>query len=139
MSTRTRSRQSHNTTSPTLPFGKFRGYTVTEVPTHYLWWLVGLPDLRPWLRKAVDQELNARGQGPPHSSHSYSSPPPPRMRLRPPCATPATVLALIEAGRRSLAKQHHPDLGGEGSDGQKMTEVNAAADWLSALVEEVLT
>ena len=40
----------------TMPFGKYQGIPIQDVPTGYLDWLTTI-DLRPWLRKAVQAEL----------------------------------------------------------------------------------
>jgi hypothetical protein len=38
-----------------LPFGKYRGKCLDEVPRGYLVWaLENLRDLRPWLRRAIE-------------------------------------------------------------------------------------
>ena len=42
-----------------MPFGKFRGYEVSELPDDYLRFLSTL-DLRPPLRRAVEAELDDR-------------------------------------------------------------------------------
>src|SRR5262245_47790393 len=44
-----------------LPFGKHQGKRLDEVPLGYVRWLLGLPDLEPWLRQAVKAELARRG------------------------------------------------------------------------------
>lgn len=44
----------------TMPFGRFKGEPLAEVPTDYLQWLLSLDDLRPELRSAVMAELKTR-------------------------------------------------------------------------------
>lgn len=48
----------------------------------------------------------------------------------------AAVLAVIQAGYRALARQHHPDHGGSTTTMQK---VNAATHWLRAVLSNALT
>ena len=44
-----------------MPFGKYRGQDLTDIPTDYLRWLQTLPDLNRKLREAVAEELAVRG------------------------------------------------------------------------------
>jgi Putative quorum-sensing-regulated virulence factor len=43
-----------------LPFGKFKGAHVADLPDGYLGWLHGLGDLREPLRTAIAREVHAR-------------------------------------------------------------------------------
>jgi len=43
-----------------MPFGKYKGELLCEVPTDYLTWVLDLSDLRDWLRKAIHAELDRR-------------------------------------------------------------------------------
>ena len=43
-----------------MPFGKFRGYDVKDLPDFYLAWLVSLDDLRANLADAVEEEWRHR-------------------------------------------------------------------------------
>jgi hypothetical protein len=99
-----------------LPFGKFRGMLLTDVPDDYLAWLHALPDLREPLRGAVHEEFWRRSRD--------------RLRLRA-APAPDTVDELVGAGLRSLARRHHPDVGG---DAERMKDLNHAADWVRAQV-----
>lgn len=44
----------------TMPFGRYRGEPLSRVPTHYLRWLTNLTDLKPRLRRTVENELAER-------------------------------------------------------------------------------
>jgi curved DNA-binding protein CbpA len=48
-------RQSHRpaASSSRMPFGRYRGTPLGELPADYLEWLAGLPDLKPGLRDDV--------------------------------------------------------------------------------------
>jgi len=43
-----------------MPFGKFRGVEIADLPDEYVAWLHGLDDLREPLRSAIDAEREAR-------------------------------------------------------------------------------
>ena len=94
-----------------MPFGKYRGAMVNELPFNYLQWLTGLELLEP-LRTRVRNEYEKRL----HDQSQYEGP----INL-------AVVDEIIGAGVRSLAKTYHPDAGG---DHEKMVGINNAADWL---------
>src|SRR5687767_2748990 len=97
--------------SARMPFGRYRGQFVTELPDDYLRWLATLVDLREPLASAISWEAERR-------------------RLRAPRGAGIPLVdrtigeELIGAGVRSLARQHHPDVGGRH---ETMTAVNLAA------------
>jgi hypothetical protein len=104
-----------------VPFGKFRGVGLADVPDDYLRWLHTLDDLREPLRSAVAKEYALRFEvaaGLPSLS--------PEIRLM--------AQELVSAGYRALARLHHPDSGGFT---QVMQQVNLAAEWLRAAVRGV--
>jgi hypothetical protein len=94
-----------------MPFGKFKGVLLEDLPDPYLAWLAGLDDLREPLSTAVADEY--------------------RDRFGEDTAVPAGVRdagdAIVSAGYRVLAARHHPDHGGQTA---AMQDVNAAAAWL---------
>ena len=97
-----------------LPFGKYKGVPLEDVPSEYLRWLLKI-DLYPRTRGLVEDELAARRNG----AHG------PSLRLCP--VNPGEVpiaRQVVEAGHRSLARVHHPDRGGRTED---MQLVNAIA------------
>lgn len=110
---------------PTMPFGKHKGARLSAIPWDYLRWLTTI-DLSPWLREAVEAELEAReGRGRQERRRAYEPPPPGPADLG--RVDPALGLELVDAGRRALALRHHPDRGGDVS---VMARVNDAADRL---------
>jgi Putative quorum-sensing-regulated virulence factor len=96
-----------------MPFGKFKGAPVEDLPSSYLWWLVENIELREPLKSAIEDEVESR---------SFRSEEP---------AVPEEILAaagdIVRAGYRILSQRYHPDRGG---DLERMKRVNLAAEWL---------
>jgi hypothetical protein len=97
-----------------MPFGKFRGTSLENLPDEYLFWLHGLSDLREPLKTFVDLAYQRRCE-------------PPRQYAAPISFEDAQARELIEAGYRALAKKYHPDKGG---DVRRMQEINATMERL---------
>jgi len=93
-----------------MPFGKYRGERLEDVPFAYLEWLTAL-DLREPLRTHVEEEFERRA----YTQESKS------------IIDPNIVDELVGAGLRVLSKKYHPDMG---SDHDCMVAVNQVADWL---------
>lgn len=100
-----------------MPFGKYRGVLIADLPDDYIAWLHGLDDLREPLRSAIREEWVTRFEAPPPTRNDLSS------ELR------GMVAEIISAGYRTLAKVHHPDTGGET---RAMQLLGDAAAWLRA-------
>jgi putative quorum-sensing-regulated virulence factor len=88
-----------------MPFGRYAGWPLGEIPDTYITWLIDLPDLRPPLA-GVRREAEARGLLPPAVVNTG-----PVLRFDRQDAN--TVKALIDAGFRSLSRTAHPDVGGD--------------------------
>lgn len=104
-----------------MPFGKFKGVPLAELPDDYLTWLLSLgAELREPLRSAVMAEWQARQR--------------PMAGMR---AIPEPVVSaareIVTVGYRKLALERHPDKGG---DGGKMTALNLAAETLRGWLRE---
>jgi hypothetical protein len=89
-----------------MPFGKYRGLDLADLPNEYLEWL-RTRDLREPLQSAVEDEI--------------------RMRKMPAGPTRKAAEEIVSTGYRALALKFHPDRGG---DTAQMQAVNAAAGWL---------
>jgi hypothetical protein len=101
------------TTPHTLPFGRYRGRPLTELPSDYVEWALALDHLREPLKSRLRAEVQRPGRA-----------------MKVGTADRARVAkALIMAGIHALAQHHHPDVGGE----HDMTvRITVAADWRQA-------
>jgi hypothetical protein len=124
-----RARQGDYGTSPRLTFGKHRGCRLDQVPLGYLAWLIESGVARQYgLIEAARAEIVSRHNLDHVSYMSHHS----GAALRLSADIDADVLRrLVVAGRRSLARELHPDIGGDLGD---MQSVNAATDFLIDLI-----
>ncbi len=93
---------------PELRFGKYAGIPLSEVPTAYLEFLLHEQER---MGKEIPAELERR-----------------RLAEE---ANQSWLERIISTGYRTLAREHHPDIGG---DGETMKEINAAAALLRSLI-----
>ena len=102
-----------------MPFGKFKGEDVEDVPIVYLKWLWKNVPLRSGLRDSVASVLgigiDGENRSPPQNSND-------------PIAVDCKIVCdLIKLGYRELAKRYHPDIGGSN---EKMTRLNIVREFL---------
>jgi Putative quorum-sensing-regulated virulence factor len=102
-----------------MPFGKYRGRELGELPDDYVEWLSRLDNLREPLKSAIKTEWSTR----------IGAWPGTLVRL-PPAAVPIAD-ELVTAGYRALTRRHHPDAGG---DHGTMVLINTVAEWLRGAV-----
>jgi len=109
--------------SKVMPWGKYKHTPIDDIESSYLCWVLDSCDhVAPDLQQAIRAELQSR----------FGSPPPPPSRSsQKSCPDPDMAMDLVAAGKRALARQHHPDTGG---DTATMQRLNATADWLKASV-----
>ncbi len=96
-----------------MPFGKFKGCEVRDLPDDYLGWLYEIvqPGI---LADCVYAEYQMRG-------FELLTEAPPRVK------------EIIDAGFRTLTLTHHPDIGGSGD---AMREIIEARAWLQKLIQK---
>jgi hypothetical protein len=90
-----------------MPFGRYRGQLLSQVPDSYLAWLRSIA-LREPLASAVAEEQLRREQIP--------------LTLTLPVRSVPLFAELLERGYRALARHKHPDTGGST---EAMQELNA--------------
>jgi hypothetical protein len=95
-----------------MPFGRYRGWLLSELPEDYLAWLRARPNLREPLRSCCDLEWERR-------MHAAGRPSPARdetgaVRVEP--EDFAMFRELVQAGFRQMALRFHPDHGGRAED-----------------------
>jgi hypothetical protein len=95
-----------------MPFGRYKGWLLSELPVDYLAWLIARPNLREPLRSCCEWEWERR-------MRSAGRPPPTpdqvgRVRVEP--EDFAMFRQLVEAGFRQMALRFHPDHGGRAED-----------------------
>lgn len=112
--------------SRSIPFGRYRGCPLEDLPDDYLQWLLTI-ELRTPLREAVREEAARRGRHADAGRDRHTGPAHTRRAV--PDVT--TVDELVSAGLRALARKYHPDAGGSH---EQMIAVTFAADWLIAQV-----
>jgi hypothetical protein len=137
-----------------MPFGRYRGWSLDELPDDYLEWLDGLDDLREPLRSAVAREQRPTSAAacaadfelvkifpcwrilPPSAlvivarlaaNIARFEPPPVTALVTLPADAVPVAHELVTLGYRALTRRHHPDAGG---DHRTMVLVNTAVAWL---------
>jgi putative quorum-sensing-regulated virulence factor len=107
-----------------MPFGRYRGEMLTEVPLGYLAWVLEATDVRPLLADAIREEIAERLRLAPRVVTVPVSAPPP-------AAIHGAVRDLLRAGFRTLAPERHPDRGGTNDGMRRLLE---ARQWLESVV-----
>ncbi len=110
-----------------MPFGRFRGWPLGELPDSYIVWLIALPDLRPPLAGAIRREAEARGLLTPVATEAGPA-------LRFASADAGLVREVLDAGYRQVARRMHPDAGG---DAERMRHLNVLAESLRAQLLQI--
>lgn len=98
-----------------MPFGRYKGAALADLPDDYLAWLTGL-DLREPLKTGVATERRRRTAPPSRDLPSMA----PEVKTM--------ALELVTVGYRRLAQTYHPDH--DGGSNQTMTALNLAMEGL---------
>ena len=97
----------------TMPFGKYKGQPIADLPLDYIEWCLDNLELRPALASAFEARIAERHR------------PELQFPLRVDGKDIPLLRELLKAGRRTVAKVYHPDHGG---DLQTMQRVNHIID-----------
>lgn len=98
-----------------MPFGKFKGQEIEDLPDSYLCWLYNLDWAHhKWVSAPVAAEFYRRFG-----------------RVENGAKASPWVDEIIAAGFRALARQHHPDVGGSAD---AMREILDARAWLLEVI-----
>ena len=100
-------------TVTTMPFGKYKGKFIADVPDDYLRWLEPQEFVYPRLRQAIRAELAERATE--DTDHDE--------KFGPKCPDPALAREIIEVGIRTLSIRFRPDE-------EKLTMLDQCANWL---------
>jgi hypothetical protein len=110
-----------------MPFGKYKGRALRDVPDNYLGWLLDECDLQPRLRRAVEKELDTREE---NALYGVTTS---QQDLEAAIAQLRNDLAgKIREWRRECAMRVHPDR--SHYEPAVMAAINDAADRLQELV-----
>jgi hypothetical protein len=103
-----------------MPWGKYRGLLLSEIPTGYLYWLLDRADAAgAGLKSSALEELRRRGcVGPSAAANTGTA--------------VLDIRATIKAWFAGLARDYHPDRTGD--DGKVMAALNDAHERLRKLV-----
>lgn len=100
-----------------MPFGKYKGMKIRDLPDGYLQWLGTLPNLDACLRAAIGHERERR-----RLYTQEDLPLAPTLMLAP--ALRPVAEEFISAGLRAMARRYHPDIrGGSHESMVRVTEV----------------
>ena len=108
-----------------MPFGKYRGRLLRDLPGWYVEWLREQSYLRDPLKSALDAEAARRIDENRGTDFHTETPDV--------CPDPQIANAVITAGLHALAKRNHPDRAG---DHARMVAVNLCVEWLREKVRK---
>jgi len=111
-----------------MPFGKYQGYDLADIPTSYLRWLVEHVDLYGELADEVEAELAARACAQRQVSAAGG------LAIQVAPEDVPLVREIIERGYKAAVRVHHPDAGG---NAEIMKRLNILADSLRSQLADV--
>jgi hypothetical protein len=103
-----------------MPFRKFTGRLLAEVPSDYLGWLLRCCNLRTPLRRAVEEEVERRGWAGRGRRQESSA-----QAARPDTGGVVDWAGMIRQWHRELVRRWHPDRGGTKEAAQAIADAHA--------------
>jgi len=108
-----------------MPFGRFKGELIANLPNWYLNWVADLPDLREPLYSSVLAEVARRDAEETETDDDLPGD----------CPNLQVADELVNAGFKALARRHHPDL--PGGSTEHMQEINLVTEWLRRQLKRI--
>jgi hypothetical protein len=105
-----------------MPFGKYKGRSLTDIPTGYLNWLLANCDLDHWLQGAVRNELVDRAEYVTEAGETASD-------------LPAHLPAIVRQWYREMSLRYHPDRGGSNEAMKAIIEAHGRLRELLGIAE----
>ena len=99
----------------TMPFGKYKGQKISQIPSDYLEWAMGVA--YDDLLAAIKQELNLRNGISGGTVEFLIG----KNQIK-------MFQELIRVGYRELTKKYHPDKGGKTEDMQTLNAINSTLE-----------
>lgn len=106
-----------------LPFGKYKGWHISQVPDDYITWLMDDPRIWETTRAAANREWYRRHPDVIVVEEKIMFEIPPDLNKQ--------AKELILAGYRSMVKKYHPDAGG---DEEEMKKINLVMELFNPLI-----
>lgn len=103
----------------TMPFGKFKGQRLGDVPDSYLRWALTLDGIDRNLSFAIEVELRFRQASAPTKQQAR----PGSLSLSIEAAHRDTVVLIVDLGYKAAARKLHPDAGGTTAGMQRLNAV----------------
>jgi len=125
----------------TMPFGKYQGEEIADIPIGYLRWLRDNVDLFGELADEVWAELEGRRLSQHDQKRQQREPEPPfpersstDMAIQVSAADAPLLREILERGYKAAARVHHPDAGG---CVEVMQRLNALVQYIRAQLAEL--